>query len=61
MKQEEINQLVREKEGMLYNYNCSHHIWLWSIATDKVLVEKEQQLTGQKEGELQFCQQYIQL
>ena len=38
MKEKEINQLTRKKEGKLYNYSCSCHIWLCSIVTDKILV-----------------------
>ena len=38
----------------------SYHIWLCSLATDKVLVEKLEEIEKlTKEGELSFCQQYI--
>ena len=55
----EIEKLTREKNGKLqYCQTCvssTYHIWLCFIATDKVLVGKQEEidkLTREKEGEL---------
>ena len=51
-KTSKIETLTR----LSYNaVNSTYHIWLHSIATDKVLAEKQEQvekLTKEKEGEL---------
>ena len=53
----EIKKLSKEKEGKLkYCHQYIYHVWLYSIATDKVLVDKQEQiekLTREKEGKLQ--------
>ena len=66
----ETEKLARYKEGKLqYCQYSTYHIWLCSIATDKVLVERQEEieilqekitnLTLQlleKKGEVQYCQ-----
>ena len=68
-KTSEIEKLTRHKEGTLkYPVSSTYHIWLCSIVTDKVLVEKQgeieilqEKITTlrlqllEKEGELYYC------
>ena len=49
--------LVRQRQSKVSHstVNSTYHIWLCSIATDKVLVEKQKEiekLTKEKEGKL---------
>ena len=49
----EVNQ--RERKWVYNTVSSAYHIWLCSIATDKVLVEKQEEikkLTREKGGEL---------
>ena len=52
----EIEKLTREKNSKLKcTVTSTYHIWLSSIAIDKVLVEKQEEiekLTREKEGKL---------
>ena len=41
----DIEKLTRHKESKLYStVSSTYHIWLCSIATDKVLVEKQEEI-----------------
>ena len=40
----EIEELTRHKEGELNIDSSTYHIWLCSIATNKVLVEKQEKI-----------------
>ena len=53
----DLEKLTRHKKGKLTINSSTYHIWLCSIATDKVLVEKQEEierLAREKESELYY-------